>query len=268
MSIELGLFLSCLVFLFAAGLCARTLVGKSNMNFKLLFSAALVAILLQLVTAKQLLYVSGGIHLSLVSMCLIISALINIVIVIRSLSHVNTMLMLVSFGFSGFLTILLMFVPNTSLAYIGPEFTVSTATLVHIFLSVSAYCVLVIASLYAIQFRYIDSKLKAKTLSLHSHLPPLSSVEAQHFRLIAIGLVLLTLALVTGFTFLDNMLSNQYAHKTVLSIVAWVIFLTLAIGHKVYGWRGNNSAIATIVAAFILTLAYFGSRFVREILLN
>lgn len=268
MSIELGLFLSCLVFLFSAGLCGKALVGKSNVNFKLLFGSSLVAILLQLITAKQLLFVSGGFHLSLVSMCLLISALINIAIVIRSFSHLNTMLMMVSFGFSSLLTIILALVPNTSIAYLGPEFTASTATFVHILLSIAAYCVLVISSLYAIQFRYINAKLKAKTLSLHSHLPSLSAVEDQHFRLMAIGLVLLTLALATGFTFLDNMFSIQYAHKTVLSIVAYLIFLTVAIGHKLYGWRGNNSAIATIIAAILLTLAYFGSRFVKEVLLN
>lgn len=268
MSIELGLVLSCLVFLFASGLCARTLVGKSNSNFKLLFSCALVAVVLQLVTAKQLMYVSGGLHLSLVSMCLLISALINIVIIIRSFTQANLMLMLVSFGFSGLLAIFLNFVPNTSIAYVGPELTASTATIVHIILSIAAYCILVISSLYALQFRYIDAKLKSKTLSLHSHLPPLSIVEAQHFRLLSVGLILLTAALITGFAFLDNMLSNQYAHKTVLSIIAWGIFLTLAVGHRIYGWRGNNSAIATISAAVILTLAYFGSRFVREILLN
>jgi ABC-type uncharacterized transport system permease subunit len=41
----------------------------------------------------------------------------------------------------------------------------------------------------------------------------------------------------------------------------------LTVGHKKYGWRGNHSVMATIIASLLLTLAYFGSRFVKEILL-
>ena len=93
-------------------------------------------------------------------------------------------------------------------------------------------------------------------------------VETQQFRLMSVGLILLTLALATGFAFLQDMWGAEYAHKTVLSVVAWFMFAVLTFGHKKYGWRGNNSVIATILASVILTLAYFGSRFVKEILLN
>jgi ABC-type uncharacterized transport system permease subunit len=178
------------------------------------------------------------------------------------------MILLVTYVFSALLSLAILFVPSTSLAYMGVSINSSIPLIIDIVLSVSAYCVLVISSLYAVQFRYIDAKLKTKTLSLNTHLPSLNIVELQQFRLMAIGLILLTAALLTGLLFLDNMWTKQYAHKTILSIIAWVAFATLTIGHKVYGWRGGNSAIATIFASVILTLAYFGSRFVREILLT
>lgn len=267
MPIEFGLILACVGFTTASVLCAKAIFNKSSLNSKLLFSIALIGIVLQLVVAKEVLFLSGELHLSLAFMCLLISAAINVVLTIRSFRLLNTLMLLVSYGFSALLALSLVFVPLSSFAYIGGSIDSSMPMVVHILLSISAYCVLIIASLYAIQFRYIDAKLKAKTLSLHSHLPPLNLVEAQQFRLMAIGLILLSLALLTGFTFLDNMFSKQYAHKTILSIIAWGIFLVLAVGHKLYGWRGHKSAIGTIFAAFILTLAYFGSRFVREILL-
>lgn len=268
MSIHFGLMLAFAGFTFAALLCARSIFNKSPLDTKKLFLAAAFAIVAQIFAGRESLYLSGELNLSLASMCLLISAIINSLIVIRSLKQVNAMMMFVSFTFSSLLSLILWFVPTDSFAYVGGALNSSIAMFVHILLSISAYCILVIASLYAIQFRYIDAKLKAKTLALHSHLPPLNSVEAQQFRLMAVGLSLLTLALITGFAFLDNMFSKAHAHKTFLSIAAWAIFAVITVGHKLYGWRGNKSAIATIIGAFVLTLAYFGSRFVREILLN
>ncbi len=229
---------------------------------------AVLSTALQVVITRQTLTIDNNLHLSLASMSLLVSSLINLAVLIRSIKHLNPMMMLVTNGFSALLVMLLLITPISSALYTGGITASSIAMVVHIILSVSAYCVLVIASLYALQFHYIDTKLKAKTLSLNSFLPPLSVVEKQQFNLMALGLVLLTAALTTGFMFLDTMWSSNYAHKTVLSLVSWLIFLVITIGHKMYGWRGTKSAIATIVAAIILSLAYFGSRFVKEILLN
>jgi ABC-type uncharacterized transport system permease subunit len=40
------------------------------------------------------------------------------------------------------------------------------------------------------------------------------------------------------------------------------------IGHSIFGWRGKLVIWSTIVSGVLLTLAYFGSRFVREVILN
>jgi ABC-type uncharacterized transport system permease subunit len=40
------------------------------------------------------------------------------------------------------------------------------------------------------------------------------------------------------------------------------------LGHSVFGWRGRHVVWTTIAGGILLTLAYFGSRFVREFLLN
>lgn len=268
MSANIGLVLAGIFYLVAAAFTAQALFKGKTLNQNALLSGAVIAIVCQLLTVQTVMFAADGIHLSFIAMSLLINVLIVAVLTIRSMKHVNLMILLVTYIFSALLSLGLLLVPHDSFAYIGTAIHTSVSLFTHIVLSLSAYCVLVIASLYAVQFRYIDAKLKAKTLSLHSHLPPLNVVETQHFRLLTVGLVLLSLALLTGFTFLDNMWSKEFAHKTVLSLAAWVIFAILAVGHKRYGWRGTNSAIATIVASILLTLAYFGSRFVREILLN
>ena len=40
------------------------------------------------------------------------------------------------------------------------------------------------------------------------------------------------------------------------------------VGHAKFGWRGKPVITCTIVGSVLLTLAYFGSRFVKEFLLS
>lgn len=264
---DIALSLATLCYLLATVFVGKSVFVESKPNLKAIFALSAGAIVLQLIAAKGILFSSQQLQLSFAAMCLLINVTIVTVISLRSLSYSNLTILFVTYLFSALLSLVILFIPADSIAYVGTEINSSATLFIHISLSIAAYCILVIASLYALQFRYIDNKLKAKTLSLHSHLPPLNMVEKQQFRLMAMGLILLTLALVTGFVFLEHMWDKQYIHKTVLSIVAWVIFAVLTFGHKIYGWRGNNSAIATVIAAIVLTLAYFGSRFVREIIL-
>ena len=268
MSTTIGLIIAILAFLTASAVTAKSIFTDAKANYKLLFSVAAVAIVFQLISVRNILFSGEQLHFSIAAMSLLVNVLITSVLTLRSLKYANLTILLVTYLFSGLLSVGLVLVPQDSSIYLSSIVSSSAPLFIHVILSMSAYCILVIASLYAVQFRYIDAKLKAKTLSLNSHLPPLNVVELQQFRLMTIGLLLLTLALATGFTFLDNMWSSEYAHKTVLSVIAWGMFAVLALGHKHYGWRGNNSAIATIIAAIVLTLAYFGSRFVKEILLN
>lgn len=266
--IFIGLLLCLAGFLLSAVFCARSIYTHAQNQAKIILPAAVIATALELVVAKQALYIDDQLTLSLASMSLLVSGLINAVILWRSIKQFNPMMVLVTTAFAALLSLFLVITPQNSALYHSAIITTSLPMLVHIVLSVAAYCILVIASLYALQFHYIDTKLKTKTLSLNSYLPPLNVVENQHFKLMSLGVLLLTAALITGFAFLESMWAKDYAHKTILSLVAWVIFVSLTLGHKIYGWRGHKSAIITIIGAIILSLGYFGSRFVREILLS
>jgi ABC-type uncharacterized transport system permease subunit len=103
---------------------------------------------------------------------------------------------------------------------------------------------------------------------LPSALPPLDALEKVMFRLIGTGFIFLTLALVTGFVFVTNLFEQHLIHKTVLSLVAWVIFGTLLVGRIRYGWRGRFAVLLTLSGFGFLVLAYFGSKFVLETLLG
>lgn len=141
--------------------------------------------------------------------------------------------------------------------------------IIHIGLAIIAYGAILVLLLYAGQFAYINYRLKHKQADLlTSTLPPLLQVENTLFRLLSLGTSLLFLSIVTGFIYLDDMFAQGQAHKTVLSLAALMIFIITLFGHKILGWRGKPVITSTMIGAGLLTLAYFGSRFVKEVILH
>ncbi len=139
----------------------------------------------------------------------------------------------------------------------------------HILLSMGAAALLFAAAVNALLLVFLDRRLRNRRLAdLPSILPPLDALEKIMFRLIGTGFAFLTLALLTGFVFVTNLFEQHLIHKTVLSLVAWVIFATLLVGRVRYGWRGRAAVRWTLWGFAFLTLAYFGSKFVLETVLG
>jgi len=67
---------------------------------------------------------------------------------------------------------------------------------------------------------------------------------------------------------LQDMFAQHLVHKTILSISAWLVFVTLIWGRWRYGWRGRMAIRWTLSGLFTLLLAYFGSKLVLELILN
>lgn len=140
---------------------------------------------------------------------------------------------------------------------------------VHILLSLLAYGLLAIAAgqaiLLLIQTHYLKSK---KPGGFIRSLPALQSMERLLFQMIKVGFILLTLALLSGFIFLDNIFAQHLVHKTVLSMVAWLLFAILLWGRWHFGWRGKKAIHFTFGGFVFLMLSYFGSKIVLEIILQ
>ena len=87
------------------------------------------------------------------------------------------------------------------------------------------------------------------------------------FRTILAGFALLTLVLLTGVLFVEDLLAQHLVHKTVLSVLSWLLFGGLLLGRWRYGWRGIRAVHWTLAAMALLLLAFFGSKFVLELVL-
>lgn len=139
----------------------------------------------------------------------------------------------------------------------------------HAWLALLAYAALAIAALLAIMLW-----LQERALRRHEFrgwvrvLPPLTELETLLFRTIAVGFVLLTATLLTGVLFVQDFFAQRLSHKTVLSLMSWLVFGALLFGRWRYGWRGAKAVRWTLTAMALLVLAFFGSKFVYELVLR
>jgi len=140
---------------------------------------------------------------------------------------------------------------------------------IHILVSLLAYSVLMLSALQAIILAIQDHHLhRHRPGGLIRALPPLRDTEQLLFQLIALGFVLLSLSLASGFFFLDDLFAQHLVHKTILSLTAWAIFAILLWGRWRFGWRGRTALRWTLAGFVVLMLAYFGTKLVLEIILQ
>ncbi|SES95177.1 cytochrome C assembly family protein [Thalassotalea agarivorans] len=233
-------------------------------NLLFVQASALVAII------AHVLLVSGSfdnqpLNFSLPNVVSIVSLVIALFVSGLALRYKINLILPVAYGFSAiWLTISLLIPTIENMPLIAGKLVLVT----HITLALIAYCILVIATLYCYQVAYINFKLKQKNLAAVTHLPPLMQVEQQLFLILAVGTLTLLLSQLTGFIFLDNFISKENAHKTVLSLMALGLYCVILWGHFKQGWRGHRIVTLTTIATILLTLSYFGSRFVKEFLLS
>ena len=139
----------------------------------------------------------------------------------------------------------------------------------HAWSALLAYAALAVAALLAVLLWLQERSLRQRRVSGWPRaLPPLIELETLLFRTIAFGFVLLSGALLTGVLFVEDLMAQHLAHKTVFSALSWLAFGALLLGRRRRGWRGRTAVRWTLAAMSLLVLAYFGSGFVLEIVLQ
>lgn len=140
---------------------------------------------------------------------------------------------------------------------------------VHVTASLFAYSLLSIAAITALVIAVLHNLLhRHKGAALIEILPPLVVMERLLFKMITTGWVLLSIGLATGLLFVDDLFAQHLAHKTILSIISWLVFGLLLAGRWRFGWRGMRVVRLCLIGMAILVLAYFGSKAVLELMLD
>ncbi len=139
----------------------------------------------------------------------------------------------------------------------------------HIVIAIVAYALIALGAVIALALSALDRRLRRhQPLRALGKLPSMEALESAMFQTIYVGFALLTLTLFSGFIFVQDLVAQHLTHKVALSCVAWLILGILLIGRWRLGWRGRIAARWTLGGFVLLGLAYFGSKFVLEVILG
>jgi len=266
MSHTLTAFTTIALYLFSGVLISVRLFGdhaKNRIPRLAGISIGLAGVVLHGIHLYQGILTEGGVNLSFFGASSLIAWTILLLMMISALTKPVENLAITIMPIAALAIILEMHFPTSTLL----SATANLSLKFHVLVSLLAYSVLTMALvqsiLAAIQDHYLRNRHPGGFIRA---LPPLQTMEALLFEMITLGFVLLTIALLSGFIFMDNMLAQHLVHKTLLSITAWLVFGTLLWGRHKFGWRGQKTLIWTLAGFVVLMLAYFGSKFVLEML--
>jgi ABC-type uncharacterized transport system permease subunit len=135
----------------------------------------------------------------------------------------------------------------------------------HWVLGIASYGLFGAAVLHAAMLNRAERLMRNKVMPAQPQGVPLLQLERLTFRFVSAGFVILSAALLLGMWFANPW---RWDHKTVFSLLGWMVFAGLLAGRRVFGWRGRRATGWLYAGAGLLILAYVGSRFVLEVLLH
>lgn len=261
----ISITLSILLYIAASALLLKHWLAVKKEHNTLPLYAAVGAVIFHAITLYATIFTPLGIDIGFFSALTFTAWLMATLLVIASFSWPIGCIGLLVYPFA-FITLLLR--ANSEQQYILTD-VLTTGLQTHILSSLLAYSLLSIAVAQAILLAIQDKYLHNKHPSGFLHnLPSLETMEIMLFRLIGLGVLALTFALLSGFIYLEDMFAQHLVHKTILSLIAWAIFVTLLWGHYKFGWRGKIAIKWSISGFILLMLSYFGSKFVIEFILK
>lgn len=253
----------------AYGLCATmqglTLAGRARFSRQRVIGVAAIGTLFHFSLIASRLISNQQLNIQLFEMTSTIAWLVMSVLVFSSLRKPVEPL------FTGAAPVALMSV--ITLVAVQPQeryvHEISTSLSWHIFLSLLAYSIFMLAIIQAALLWMQVHLLKRRRIQdVIDSLPPLQTMDALLIEMIWLGMILLTVALPLAIPSLTDVAEQHLIHKIVFALCGWAIFAILLLGHHRYGWQGAVTSRWTLIGAACLILSYSGSKFVLEVLLN
>ena len=238
---------------------------QSPTGKRLMVSLGSVGLILHAIVLYHNVFNPAGVNLGFFNALSLLSGIIVLLLVIAATSEPVENLGIAIFPLAGIAVVLEQIFPSHDILTEHEAIKLD----VHILISILAYSVLSIAAVQAILLAIQNKQLHdRRILGFVRALPPLETMENLMFQMIGLGFVLMTLSLVTGILYLKDMFAQHLAHKTILSITAWLVYAILLWGRWRHGWRGKTAIRWTLGGFASLLLAYFGSKLVLELILK
>jgi ABC-type uncharacterized transport system permease subunit len=254
-----------LLYLIATGLQLLHISQQRQQVDRAVFGLGLAALLCHGVVAFNSIFSDGHLSLGFYKVSALMFLVINVACIVSLARRPLQNLLVILFPLSAMSVLVSTYAPDTS----NSVTELSGGMLMHISTSILAYAVLTLAAIQSALVALQDHQLKHRhTRGIVQILPPLQLMERMLFELLLVGVLLLTVSILSGFVFVEDIFAQHLVHKTVLTIVAWILFSVLLWGHYQLGWRSQTAVRLTLAGFALLMLAFFGSKLVLELVLH
>jgi ABC-type uncharacterized transport system permease subunit len=135
----------------------------------------------------------------------------------------------------------------------------STWLTVHIVLVLLGLAALLLAAIASLVYLFQEHELKSKKpRKSYYHLPALGTLDDVISQAMAVGFVLITLAVIAGSTwgFIELQSGWLADPKIVISFITWGVYMALVFLRTVAGWRGRKAAIMTVTVSAFAALTW------------
>lgn len=250
-------------------LCTTVLQGqalaRSTDKRQMLLGLAFAGLALHLLQVAGAIRAEGGYDFSFFRIATLFSWVMVAIVLAGSLRKPldNLLLVILPIAILGILT-------SSFLESTRPLSTdLSAGVALHSILGIVAFSLITIAAVQALLVAWLNRELKQHHFRpALRHLPPLQTMEALLFSIIQYGFLVLLAVIASGFAFMDDMFAQHLVHKTILTLISCAVFGILLWGRHVQGWRGRTALRWILSGYVVLLFAYFGSKFVLELLLQ
>ncbi len=249
------------LYLTATALLARSLFAQQAAGAAPKITASL-AILCHGLSLQDIIFQDGGIVLGIEHTLSLSNGIICLLVLLGSSKRPLQSLMLILYPLAALAVAVELFAPTQ-----GKPSHYTLGVFSHIVLSILAYSGLTLAAIQASVLTHQDRMLRDHQLrGLPSILPPLQTMESMLFEVLWVSICLLTLAIASGAIYVDDMLAQHLAHKTVFSLLAWTVLAILLWGRSQLGWRGRIAIRWTLGAFSLLLLGFIGTKVALQLL--
>ena len=236
-----------------------------NLNRKLILSLGCAALMAHGLLVFHTLFKPDGIQLGVITLASLFAWVVVTLGTASCLFRRIEPLLAPSYPLALFTVLMAIFYADTT----PPRAGLSTGMLTHIVTSLMAYSVMTLAFSQAILLWIQNYQLKHRHIhDILKILPPLQTMEETLYDLVFAGFALLSVAILSGFIYVDDVFAQNLAHKTILTVIAWFVLCILILGRFFWGWRGMVAVRWTLTGFGLLLLGYFGSKVVLELILQ
>jgi|TARA_B110000483_G_scaffold233751_1_gene302894 ABC-type uncharacterized transport system permease subunit len=239
--------------------------SKNKDSHRRVFTFGLIAVIAHAISAYGVIYTTSGYHFGISEISTLITVSISLLVLVSSIRKPLQNLFLGLFPLA-----ILSIIASLTVSSSFPPINMSIGLASHVILSILAYSCISIAAVQSGFLAYQNHQLKhGKLGGAIAKFPPLQDMESFLFELLMVGQLLLTLGIVAGAIFIDDVWGRDgVIHKTFFSVLAWIVFAVLLWGRHQLGWRGMTAIRGTLSGFTLLLLGFYGSKFALEYMLG